>query len=189
MLNNNSATNQPTIPVMLYDGTYSPWGYTQRPQPITQLNTNWSCPSGTPVISIAGSGRETVAFQIFITAPAATSLSDDTELRVVASRLAPSRPQAEIASDIPASLESLLASQGQNIRQRCELSDAIDLDQSLGFDILRLGQLFYETMIVLDLHRQRRNLSSTGPSACTNPGGRTSTHRFAKQSVEEAGNR
>ena len=76
MLNNDSATNRPTIPIMLYDGTYSPWGYTQHPQPITQLNTNWSCPSGTPVIAIAGSGRETVAFQIFITAPAATSLSD-----------------------------------------------------------------------------------------------------------------
>ena len=76
MLNNNTSTNQPTIPTMLYDGTYSPWGYTPHPQPITQLNTNWSCPSGTPVISIAGAGRETVAFQIFITAPAATSLSD-----------------------------------------------------------------------------------------------------------------
>ena len=76
MLNNNTATNQPTIPIMLYDGTYSPWGYTQHPQPMTQLNTNWSCPSGTPVISIAGAGRETVAFQIFITAPAGSSLSD-----------------------------------------------------------------------------------------------------------------
>ena len=76
MLNNNTSTNQPTIPIMLYDGTYSPWGYTPHPQPITQLNTNWSCPSGTPVISIAGAGRETVAFQIFITAPAASSLSD-----------------------------------------------------------------------------------------------------------------
>ena len=76
MLNNDPATNRPTIPVMLYDGTYSPWGYTQHPQAITQLNTNWSCPSGTPVISIAGAGRETVAFQIFITAPAASSLSD-----------------------------------------------------------------------------------------------------------------
>ncbi len=75
MLNNDPATNKPTIPTMLYDGTYSPWGYSQRPQPITQLNTNWSCPSGSPVISIAGSGRETVAFQIFITAPAATSLT------------------------------------------------------------------------------------------------------------------
>ena len=75
MLNNDPATNRPSIPVMLYDGTYSPWGYTQHPQSITQLNTNWSCPSGTPVISIAGSGRETVAFQIFITAPAASALT------------------------------------------------------------------------------------------------------------------
>lgn len=75
MLNNNATTNQPTIPIPLYDGTYSPWGYTQHPQPITQLNTNWSCPSGTQVISIAGSGRETVAFQIFITAPPASTLT------------------------------------------------------------------------------------------------------------------
>jgi hypothetical protein len=76
MLNNNPTTNQPTIPIMLYDGTYSPWGYSQHPQAVTQLNTNWSCPSGTPVISIAGAGRETVSFQLFITAPAATTLSD-----------------------------------------------------------------------------------------------------------------
>jgi hypothetical protein len=76
MLNNDPTTNQPTIPIALYDGTYSPWGYTPHPQAITQLNTNWSCPSGTPVISIAGAGRETVAFQIFITAPAASTLSD-----------------------------------------------------------------------------------------------------------------
>ena len=27
MLNNNPSTNQPTIPIMNYDGTYSPWGY------------------------------------------------------------------------------------------------------------------------------------------------------------------
>jgi hypothetical protein len=75
MLNNNSATNQPTIPTMLYDGTYSPWGYSQHPQPVTQLNTNWSCPSGTPVISIAGAGRETVSFQLFLTASASSALS------------------------------------------------------------------------------------------------------------------
>ncbi|MGA2632668.1 MAG: glycoside hydrolase domain-containing protein [Terracidiphilus sp.] len=77
MLNNNPTTNQPTIPIMLLDGTYSPWGYSQHPQAVTQLNTNWSCPSsGPPVISIAGAGRETVSFQLFITAPAATTLSD-----------------------------------------------------------------------------------------------------------------
>ena len=76
MLNNSPTTNQPTIPTMLYDGTYNPWGYSQHPQAVTQLNTNWSCPSGTPVISIAGAGRETVSFQLFITAPAATTLSD-----------------------------------------------------------------------------------------------------------------
>ncbi len=76
MLNNDPATNQPTIPVMLLDGAYTPVGIWQHPQAVTQLNTNWSCPSGTPVISIAGAGRETVSFQVFITAPAATALSD-----------------------------------------------------------------------------------------------------------------
>jgi hypothetical protein len=76
MLNNNPTTNQPTIPTMLYDGTYSPWGYSQHPQAVTQLNTNWSCPSGTPAISIAGAGRETVSFQLFITAPASATLSN-----------------------------------------------------------------------------------------------------------------
>jgi hypothetical protein len=45
MLNNSPSTNQPTIPTMLYDGTYSPWGYSQHPQAVTQLNTKWSCPS------------------------------------------------------------------------------------------------------------------------------------------------
>ncbi len=75
MLNNDPSTNRPTIPIMLYDGTYSPWGYTQHPQPVTQLNTNWSCPSGTPVMSIAGAGRVPVALQSFSTAPAASALS------------------------------------------------------------------------------------------------------------------
>ena len=68
MLNNNPTTNQPTIPTYLDDGNFNPWGYQQHPQPITELNPVWSCPSGTPVISLAGAGRETVSFQVFITA-------------------------------------------------------------------------------------------------------------------------
>jgi hypothetical protein len=68
MLNNSPTTNQPTIPIYADDGAYNPWGFEQHPQPMPQLNTVWSCPSGTPVIAIAGSGRETVSFQVYVTA-------------------------------------------------------------------------------------------------------------------------
>jgi len=68
MLNNQGTTNQPSIPTYLDDGYFNPWGYQQHPQPMTELNPVWSCPSGTPVISLAGAGRETVSFQVFITA-------------------------------------------------------------------------------------------------------------------------
>ncbi len=43
-------------------------GYKQSPQPIMELNHVWSCPSGTSVIAVAGAGRETISFQVFITA-------------------------------------------------------------------------------------------------------------------------
>ena len=68
MLNNNPTTNQPTIPIYADDGAYSPWGFEQHPQSMPQLNTVWSCPSGTPVIAIAGAGRETVSFQVYVAA-------------------------------------------------------------------------------------------------------------------------
>ncbi|MGD0732196.1 MAG: glycoside hydrolase domain-containing protein [Terracidiphilus sp.] len=68
MLNNDPATNQPTIPIYADDGAYNPWGFEQHPQPMPQLNPVWSCPSGTPVIAIAGAGRETVSFQVYLTA-------------------------------------------------------------------------------------------------------------------------
>ncbi|MDQ2832575.1 MAG: DUF6067 family protein [Acidobacteriota bacterium] len=67
-LNNDSTTNQPTVPVFAFDGNFNPWGYQQHPQTIAELNSVWSCPSGSPVIAVAGSGRETVSFQIFISA-------------------------------------------------------------------------------------------------------------------------
>ena len=75
MLNNRSGTNQPSIPTYLYDGAYSPWGYPGHPQTLPELNAVWSCPSGTPEISLAGAGRETVSFQVFITAGPSTALS------------------------------------------------------------------------------------------------------------------
>ena len=73
LLNNQATTNQPTIPTYQYDGNFNPWGYQQHPQSITQLNPVYSCPGGTPTISIAGAGRETVSFQVFITAGLGTS--------------------------------------------------------------------------------------------------------------------
>jgi hypothetical protein len=68
MLNNDATTNQPTIPVLEDDGNFNPWGFQQHPQTIAELNDVWSCPSGTPVIAVAGAGRETVSFQVFISA-------------------------------------------------------------------------------------------------------------------------
>ena len=73
MLNNNATTNQPTIPTYNDDGNFSPFGFEEHPQSITVLNDVYSCPSGTPVITIAGAGRETVSFQIFVSASAALS--------------------------------------------------------------------------------------------------------------------
>lgn len=68
MLNNDTTTNQPTIPTYIDDGNFNPWGFEQHPQPMPELNSVWSCPSGTPVITVAGAGRETISFQVFISA-------------------------------------------------------------------------------------------------------------------------
>ncbi len=68
MLNNDTTTNQPTIPIYADDGNFNPWGFEQHPPSITELNSVWSCPSGSPVITVAGSGRETISFQVFISA-------------------------------------------------------------------------------------------------------------------------
>jgi hypothetical protein len=56
----------------------------------------------------------------------------------VVPRLAASRPQAEITTHIPTSLEAFLAAQRQNIRQCRKLADAIDFDQRLRLRVLRL---------------------------------------------------
>ena len=70
MLNNSPKTNRPTIPIWLADGAYSPWGSPS----IAQLNPAWSCPSGTPTITMAGARRETISFQVFISANASSSV-------------------------------------------------------------------------------------------------------------------
>src|SRR5580704_14391286 len=82
----------------------------------------------------------------------------DAKLRVAVPGLAASRPQAEITADIPASLEALLAAQRQNIGQRCELADAIDLEQSLRLRVLRLRESLDGAVVLLDLHRHRSDL-------------------------------
>jgi hypothetical protein len=68
MLNHDAATNRPTVPILLADGNFNPWGFQQHPQAITELNSVWSCQSGMPVIAVAGAGRETISFQVFISA-------------------------------------------------------------------------------------------------------------------------
>src|ERR1039458_3310941 len=87
----------------------------------------------------------------------------DAELRIVVPGLAASRPQAEIAANIPASLEAFLAAQRQNIGQRYQLADAIDLDQSLRLRILRLRESLDGAIVLLDLHRHR---SEIGRASC-----------------------
>jgi hypothetical protein len=62
----------------------------------------------------------------------------DAKLRIAVPGLAASWPQAEVAANIPASLEAFLAAQRQNVRQCRQLTDAIDCEQSLGFRILCL---------------------------------------------------
>ena len=96
MLNDDPATNRPTIPIYADDGAYNPWGFEQQPQPMPQLNPVWSCPSGTPVIAIAGAGRETVSFQVYVTAGVgANSALSSVNLAVSAL----SGPGATITSD------------------------------------------------------------------------------------------
>jgi hypothetical protein len=75
MLNNNALTNLPTIPTYAFDGNFNPWGFEEHPQSIAELNDVWSCPSGTPVITMAGAGRETVSFQLFLSAGPSSALS------------------------------------------------------------------------------------------------------------------
>jgi hypothetical protein len=88
MLNNQKTGNKPTIPVFMYnghmdDGNFNPWGYPAHPQPLPELNSVWSCSSGVPTIRVAGAGRETVSFQVFITAgPNANAVLSDVSVDV-----------------------------------------------------------------------------------------------------------
>ena len=89
----------------------------------------------------------------------------DAELRVAIPGLAASRPQAEIAADIATSLEAFLAAQRQNVGQRRELADAVDLDQRLRLWILRLRESLDGRSYCLIFTVIAAICSSTGPSA------------------------
>ncbi|MGA7314807.1 MAG: hypothetical protein WBX22_12630 [Silvibacterium sp.] len=82
----------------------------------------------------------------------------DTELWIALSGLTPFRPQAEIATHIPTSLETFFASQSQDIRSRRKLAHSINLEERLCFGIFRLDQLLDRPIVLFDLHRHIGNL-------------------------------
>ena len=73
-------------------------------------------------------------------------------LRVSIPGLAAFWPQAEIAADIATSLEAFLAAQRQNVRQRRELTDAVDFNQSLGLWIVCLRESLDRAVVLLNRH-------------------------------------
>ena len=111
------------------------------------------------------------------------------ELRVSIPGLTAFWAQTEVAADIATSLEAFLAAQRQDVSQGRELPDTVDLDQRLCLWILRLRESFDQPVVCLIFFVISAICSSTGPSAWARPGGSTATHRFAKQSVDEAGRR
>src|SRR5882672_11110787 len=82
----------------------------------------------------------------------------DAELRVAIPGLTASWPQAEVAADIPTSLEAFLAPQRQDVSQGRELPDTVDMDQRLCLWILRLRESLDQPVVVLDLLRHLRDL-------------------------------
>src|ERR1019366_10018054 len=82
----------------------------------------------------------------------------DAELRVAVPGLTASRPQAEITAHIATSLEAFLTAQRQDIGQRRELTDTVNLNQRLRLRILRLHESLDSAIVLLDLHRHRSDL-------------------------------
>ena len=82
----------------------------------------------------------------------------DAELRIAVSGLTASRSQTKIAPNIATLLEALLASQGQHEGQSRDMTDAVYLQQGLGLRILRLAKFLDLAIVLLDLHRHRRDL-------------------------------
>jgi hypothetical protein len=80
------------------------------------------------------------------------------ELRIAIARLAASWSQAQIAASVPTSLESFLVPQGQNIGQRGNVADALNLQQSLRLGVLRLREFEDLPIVLLDLESHLRDL-------------------------------
>src|SRR5271156_1251442 len=93
----------------------------------------------------------------------------DAELRITISRLTASRSQTEIAPDITALSEALLASQGQHERQSRKVADSRDLHQGLCLRILRLAKLLDLSIVLLDLERHLRDLLEHRPKCLCQP--------------------
>jgi hypothetical protein len=72
----------------------------------------------------------------------------DAELRIAVARLTAPGSETEIATNIAALLEALLASQGQHEGQSRNMTHAVYLQQGLGLRILRLAK-FLDLVIVL----------------------------------------
>ena len=118
MLNNDPATNRPTIPIYADDGAYNPWGFEQHPQTMPQLNTVWSCPSGTPVIAIAGAGRETVSFQVYVTAGVGANSALGSVNLTVSLSTAQAQPLPLTTQEVPVLLVTLKATFPIHLRGR-----------------------------------------------------------------------
>ena len=82
----------------------------------------------------------------------------DAELRVPITRLAASRSQTEIATDIATLLKSFLAAESQDERGRGDGTNTMDLQKSLCLWILCLSKLLDLTVVRLDLERHLSDL-------------------------------
>jgi hypothetical protein len=82
----------------------------------------------------------------------------DAKLRIAVAGLTASRSETEIAANIAALLEAFLASQGQHEGQSRDVAHAMHLQQGLGLWILRLTKFLDLAIVLLDLHRHRRDL-------------------------------
>jgi hypothetical protein len=111
----------------------------------------------------------------------------DPELRIAIARLTPSWSQTEKAADIPTSLEALFVPQGQHVGQCCNVTNFVDLSGGWvsGYSVCVSSRICRSYCLTLSVICAI--CSSTGPRACTSPGGMTARLRLAKHRVDEAG--
>jgi hypothetical protein len=74
----------------------------------------------------------------------------DSELGVAIPGLTSAWSEAEITTNISASLKTLLIAQGEHEGQCCEMSNAIDLDERLRLRIDSPGKFFNRHIVLLD---------------------------------------